>query len=165
MTRLERTWMTDIVSAFAPQGGEGLAPRPSEVDFVAVFQQMGRQATRKAAFGLRLAIWLVAFSPLLLGRGLRLFSHLRPIERSALLAQMLRHRVFAIRELTLLLKFVAAIALLGTESVRERSGYDLVQAPAADPAVDADTGIRHRLPVIREDDMVVMPEESPGELA
>lgn len=145
MTRFELGWAEDLLAAFAPSSGPGLAPIRGEVHYAAVFARMRREATPLAAIGLRLAIWLAALAPLWLWGRLRTASRLAPGERPELLRQLLRHRSFAVRELTTLLKLVAMMALLGSESVRARSGYDNVQSTAR-----VESGVRVRLPMLRE---------------
>jgi hypothetical protein len=95
------------------------------------------------AFGLRVAIWMVAFAPLWLHGRFATFSTLARRERTQLLSRLLVHRVLAVRELTTLLKLTAAMALLGTASVRARSGYDAVQSPAR-----TESAVRRQLPVL-----------------
>jgi hypothetical protein len=143
MTRLELRWAEDLLAAFAPAGGAGLAPQEGEVRYAAVLERMREQATPLAAVGLRLALWMAALSPLWLWGRLRTASRLTPGERPELLRQLLRHRSHAVRELTTLLKLVAMMALLGTESVRARSGYDNVQSQA-----QVESGVRVRLPLL-----------------
>lgn len=156
MSHPERSWTRAILAAFAPpeqasqQTGDParaacLYPRPGEVDYLRAFHRMSQAATRKAAFGLRVAVLLIGLSPMWLGRRLKLFTQLSMREQTEVLAQLLRHRLFAVRELTLLMKFVAAMALLGHDDVRTRSGYDRVQAPEL-----SESGVRHRLPLLTE---------------
>jgi len=144
MTRWERRWVTQLLGAFAPSGGPGLSPLPNEVDYENAFRRMLRQATPIAAIGMRLALWMAAFAPLWLWGRLTTVSKLAIEHRVELLCQLLAHRAFAVRELTLLLKLAATMALLGTPAVRARSGYDSVQATAA-----VETGARMKLPVVR----------------
>jgi hypothetical protein len=63
--------------------------------------------------------------------------------RTDLLRELLAHRAFVVRELVTLLKLSAAMALLGTPSVRARSGYDHVTA-----AAEVESGLRVRLPLL-----------------
>lgn len=128
MTAFERRWTAAVLEAFAPPGGPGLAPRPGEVDYVATFATLMRRTRPAAAWGLRLAIWLAALAPFWLRGRLHTVTGLTHEARARLLDELLRHRSFPVRELTLLLKVSAAMALLGTPSVRARSGYDHVQA-------------------------------------
>jgi hypothetical protein len=110
---------------------------------------MQRGVTPLASLGLRLALWMVVLSPLwLLGR-FATFSRLALRERTELLARLLRHTSGGVRELSLLLKFTAAVALLGTPSVRARSGYDNVKAPAPAQQQIAERTHRH-LPVVQK---------------
>lgn len=143
MTRWERRWAQHLLAAFAPSGGPGLAPLAGEVDYETAFMRMRRHATPLAALGLRVALWMAALAPLWLWGRLATISKLATPRRSELLRQLLAHRTFAVRELTLLLKLAATMALLGTPSVRARSGYDSVQA-----ATVVESGMRVKLPVI-----------------
>lgn len=143
MTALERRWAVDLLSAFAPVGGTGLAPLDGEVDYLGVLETMHRNATRLAALGLRAAIWLLALAPIWTGRSLRTISGLPRAARASLLAELLVHRTFAVRELSLLLKLCASMALLGTRSVRARSGYDDVHgSPANKSGMRRKPGVR-----------------------
>ena len=139
MTRLERRWAQALLESFAPVGGPGLAPLPGEVDYLGTFGALVRRARPRAAWGLRVAVWLAALAPLWLWGRLRTVTGLSRAARTALLEELLAHRSFPVRELALLLKLAAAMALLGTSSVRARSGYDHVQA-----GVDIESGLHPR---------------------
>ena len=142
MWGFERSWADAVLAAFAPitqtpaatdpersatPPPSLLAPRAGEVDYLAVFDEMRLRSAPIAAFGLRLAVWIVVFAPVWLRLRLGTLASLAPAERAALLDRLLRHRSRLLRELSLMLKLTAAIALLGSESVRARSGYDRVQ--------------------------------------
>jgi hypothetical protein len=141
MNRWEHNWAIEVLAAFAPASTETrrsvapssdspLTPREGEVDYVRVYRRLIAGSTPLAALGLRFALWMVALAPVwLLGR-FTTFSTLCRTERTELLSRLLRHTSLVVRELSLLLKFAAAVALLGTPSVRERSGYDKPQAIA-----------------------------------
>lgn len=125
MMAFERRWARHVLAAFAPQGGPGLSPTEGEVDYEGTFMCMLREATPLATLGLRLAVWMTAFAPFWLWGKLATINKLTNERRSQLLRELLRHRVFAVRELSLLLKLGASMALLGAPSVRGRSGYDV----------------------------------------
>jgi len=154
MMAFEKRWARQLLSAFAPSDGPGLAPMHGEVDYLRALSRMRREATPVAALGLRLAIWIAALAPLWLWGKLTTISRLATERRTELLRQLLTHRAFAVRELVTLLKLSAAMALLGTPSVRARSGYDHVQAVA-----DAESGLRvRRLPVMGAQQDVIGPQ-------
>jgi hypothetical protein len=146
MTRLEQDWTSDVLAAFIQEEAQGLTPLPGEVDYVKTFRRMRGGSTSLCAFGLRVAIWMVAFAPLWLHGRFATFSRLARRDRTQLLARLLAHKVFAVRELTNLLKLTAAMALLGTASVRARSGYDAVQSPAR-----TESAVRRQLPLVSAD--------------
>jgi hypothetical protein len=129
MMAFERRWARHVLAAFAPVGGPGLAPAPDEVDYESALRRMMRGASPLAAAGLRLAIWIAALAPIWLWGTVTTVTRLAAERRPELLRQLLGHRAFAIRELTLLLKLCAAMALLGTPSVRARSNYDVSAHP------------------------------------
>lgn len=143
MTRFEQDWTSDVLAAFTQEEAQGLTPLPGEVDYLRTFRRMCGGSTSLFAFGLRVAIWMVAFAPLWLHGRFATFSTLARRERTQLLSRLLVHRVLAVRELTTLLKLTAAMALLGTASVRARSGYDAVQSPAR-----TESAVRRQLPVL-----------------
>ena len=153
MTRFEQDWTSDVLAAFTQEEAQGLTPLPGEVDYVRAFRRMRGGATGFCSLGLRLAIWMVAFAPLWLHGRVATFSTLARRDRTQLLSRLLAHKNFAVRELTMLLKLTAAMALLGTASVRARSGYDAVQAPAR-----SESAVRRQLPLVS-----VEPESSPIE--
>jgi hypothetical protein len=120
----ERRWAQVILDSFAPPEGPGLAPRPGEVSTLGAFDKLRAGCSKPARLALRAAIWVVAFSPLwMLGRA-RSFPALPRSERLTLLAKLLEHRSFLVRETAFLLKTVACMGLLESEAVRKRSGYD-----------------------------------------
>jgi hypothetical protein len=131
VTRLERRWARALLESFAPVGGPGLAPREGEVEYLRALDDTLRRVRPTAAWGLRIAVWLAALAPIWAWGRFGTVLSLARERRAALLGELLRHRSFAVRELVLLLKFVACVALLGTESVRTRSRYDDAQAQAA----------------------------------
>jgi len=125
MFSFERRWVGVVLASFAPAEGPGLAPRPHEaVDYFAAFETLRTRSTRIAGLGLRAALWLVVLSPWWLGRSLSVLTGLPQAARLTLLAELLEHRVFAVREAVFLLKLTACLALLGHADVRARSGYD-----------------------------------------
>lgn len=124
MLAFEKKWARDVLGGFAPVGGPGFAPRPGEVDYGDAAQRMMRATTRRAAFGLRIALWIAVWAPLwLLGR-LETFSALSLEKRSEVLRRLLSHRLYVVRELTLFLKMTACMALFGLPALRQRSRYD-----------------------------------------
>jgi hypothetical protein len=152
MTRWEHIWAVEVLAAFAPAStatrisistDSSLTPHEGEVDYLRVYRRLLAGSTPLAALGLRFALLMVVLAPIwLLGRFMT-FSTLARAERTELLSRLLRHTSLVVRELSLLLKFAAAVALLGTPSVRERSGYD---APPATAHVALES-VRRALPV------------------
>jgi hypothetical protein len=151
LTPLERRWAGDLLRAFAPETTEdGLAPLPGEVDYLATFDRMRVRATKLAALGLRAAVWLLALTPLWQRGRFATLSALPVQARADKLAELLTHRVFVVRELALLLKLCAAMALFASPAVRARSAYDDVHG-----APTNQSGLRRKpaaLVVLHDDD-------------
>lgn len=124
MLACEQRWVRAILGSFAPEGTEGLSPRPGEVDYVAAFAAFLVGAAPLARIGLRLALWLVALSPVFMRRGFTTFLGVAEPERPRLLAELLDHPAYPVREGTFLLKTVACLALFRSDAVRARSRYD-----------------------------------------
>ncbi len=123
MTGVEQGWTRLVLSCFAGSG-TGFTVEEGEVDYLAGAQRFLSAASDKAGLGLRVAIVMVMTAPVwMLGR-LTSLRGLSREERSALLDRMLSHRVFFVRELCLLLKLVACMAIFRSPAARARSGFD-----------------------------------------
>ena len=120
----ERRWAQAIMEAFAPVGGEGLAPKSGEVDYVGWLETVIANATPLAAVGVRGALYAINGAPLVLERRRVQFSSLPLEERTRMLDSILSSEDFALRELALLLKIQASAALFASSAVRARSNYD-----------------------------------------
>lgn len=124
MTRWEQAWAEAVLAAFVVERSPGLNVSQGEVDYLSALGRMRERGTAVAALGLRAAIWMAATAPLWFFGRFVMFGTLAGAERTELLSRLLTHHSFAVRELTMLLKLTAAMALLGTASVRARSHYD-----------------------------------------
>jgi len=122
---MERRWAQSVLGGFAPHGtaADGgddlLSPREGEVDFGRTMELMMRASSPMAALGMRLALWMVVFWPLP-----RTFPLLPVEQRTQLLRRLLAHRLFAVRELVLLLKLCASMALFSVLAIRDRSNFE-----------------------------------------
>lgn len=143
MLGFERRWAQALLEAFAPPESRGLSPEPQEVDYVAGFRRMLDSFTPRASLGLRAALWISALAPVWMQGRPRSVARLPMAGRTELLRKLLEHRSFLVRELAFLLKTSASFALMGTPSVRARSGYDRGVTPVWEDA----SGSRTRLPV------------------
>jgi len=125
----ERRWAQAALEGFAPPSSPGLAPRPGEVDYFVAIEGMMRGSTGLASWGLRFTIWMVAFAPAWLCGSFRTIASLPIDDRASLLDRMLQHRVYLVRELTLLLKLTACFAMFASAALRSRSAYDRRSRP------------------------------------
>lgn len=150
MLSFERQWAIAVLEGFAPVEGPGLAPREGEVDYLTTIQKMMRASTAKAAFGLRVALWIVAFSPVWLFGRLRTVGALSREHRAELLGRLLAHRNFLVRELTLLLKLSACMAMFARPALRARSRYDRPAGLDYDGVEESGERPKMRLPVVED---------------
>ncbi|MBX3273352.1 MAG: hypothetical protein KF729_24020 [Sandaracinaceae bacterium] len=123
-------WAAVVMSGFVVAGGPGLAVAPGEIDWLGGTRDFLERASAKGRLGVRVGLLLAMSAPLWCWGRLTTAARLSPEERARLLAELLSHRVFFVRELMLLLKLVACMALLRPAAVRARTGYDR-PAPAA----------------------------------
>lgn len=121
MLAIERDWTRVVLSSFA---GSREGFRAEGVDYFYAAKRFMEAGSQKAAIGLRFAVFLATTAPLWMWGKLRTLKSFSPEERSRLMDEMLRHRVFFVRELCLLLKLVACMAIFRSSEARARSGYD-----------------------------------------
>jgi|GEM_PF-1184635 len=146
LTRLETFWASLVLPSFAgasfAEGEAGFTIGPTEVDYLEGLRRFMAKASDKACLGIRFAFLLAITTPMWLGGRMKGFASLTPTERSELLDRMSRHRIFFVRELCLLLKLIACLAIFRTPGTRERTDYD-----GPEPARRA-AGMRRSLPVL-----------------
>jgi hypothetical protein len=127
LTALERRWVEGIMEGFAPPGSgdaDHLGPEQGEADYAGTFEELNGCGGPKVAYGVRAAAMLIATSPIWAKAKPALIHQLTTAERVALLEDLLGHRLQIVRELTLLMKVQASMALLREPTIRARSGYD-----------------------------------------
>lgn len=123
MIAVEQRWTRLVLSSFAGSSA-GFTVREDEVDYLAGAQRFMSAASEKACLGLRLAVVLVMTAPLWLWGRFTSLASLAPEERSRLMDELSHHRFFPVRELCLLLKLVACMAIFRSPAARARSGFD-----------------------------------------
>ena len=148
MLALEQRWVVAVLEGFAPTEGPGLAPPTGEVPYLATMQKMMRASTAKAALGLRLGLWIAALAPVWLFGKMRTMASLPQAHRAELLARLLAHRSFIVRELTLLLKLSACMAMFSRPALRERSHYDRAEGLDYDTVGESGERPKVRLAVV-----------------
>jgi hypothetical protein len=123
LTSLETFWARNVLSSFTG-ASTGFTVEAGEVDYVEGLRRFMATASDKACLGIRVAFLLVVTSPLwAMGRFAR-FSRLSATDRAALMDRLLSHRFFFVRELCLLLKLIACMAIFRVEGTRARTSYD-----------------------------------------
>lgn len=138
LTPLDSFWARHVLSSFTG-ARVGFTVADGEVDWAAGLARFMATASDKARLGIRVAFLIVVTAPVwALGRFSR-FSRLSPDDRAALLDRLLAHRFFFVRELCLLLKLIACLAIFRSGEARARTGYDPAEAPS-----------KRRLPVVTE---------------
>jgi hypothetical protein len=127
LTRLEHRWAEAAMGAIFPGSTEcGLRDiRGMNVD--GFLRQLMRSVPLQAAFGLRMAVWLVALAPLfVLGRFATIVG-LGTAERERVVSALVVSKSYVVRSLVLILKTMGALLYAGDAGVRARM---FVPAPA-----------------------------------
>ena len=134
MSGIELRWASIVLAGFA-SGRGSFALGEGEVDYASALRRFTGAASDKARLGLRVAVLLAMTAPLWMWGRLRSLSSCAPEERGRVLDEMLRHRIYFVRELCLLLKLVACMAIFRGDAPRARTNYDRppVVAAAAAP--------------------------------
>ncbi len=76
----------------------------------------------QAALVLRLAVWVVLFSPLLVGKGPRLFTGLSEKDQEEVMRRLSVHRIYYLRELSMLWKAYGGMGYGGDPRVQALLG-------------------------------------------
>lgn len=149
MAWIEETWAPVVLSSFAGSS-RGFVVHDTEVEWLASTRRFMSAASDKANLGLRVAFAIAMTAPLWMSLRFRTLRGLTPEERSRVMERLLVHPIFFVRELTLLLKLVACMAIFRSAAARARTDYDR-------PLVEA-TGTRKRA-------LAIVPASAPPSFA
>lgn len=125
MRAIEKQWANAVLSGFlvGELGGEhGAAPPLHDVDYSSGIQSLIEHGNPIAAAGVRMALATIVASPLWHWGQRRTMVEMSPEERCAILAELVDHQLFAVRELAILMKIQAAMALFKSPAMRKWSG-------------------------------------------
>ena len=110
---------------------DGLTPGAADLPMAAFLDDFLRHAPWRICAVLRLATWVVEFSPILLLQRPLPFTKLGQAEREASLARLGASPLHLVRELPLLLKMVACMGFCGHPEARRQIGIPTAgEAPA-----------------------------------
>jgi hypothetical protein len=120
LTRFENRWAEAAIGTIFPGSREDGFADIRAMDVPGFLYKVMRTVPFQAAFGLRLAIWIVALAPLLvLGRFATIAGLALP-EREAVVARLVASKAYAIRSLVMILKTMGALLYAGDDGVRAR---------------------------------------------
>jgi hypothetical protein len=120
LTQWEGRWAEAAIGAIFPGSREEGFADIRVMDVPGFLQRVVRTIPFKAAFGLRVAIWLVALAPLFLLRRFATIAGLAIEEREAVVARLVVSKTYAVRSLVMILKTMGALLYAGDDSVRAR---------------------------------------------
>lgn len=125
LSSIERALAPVVLSSFAPLAlPSGFSVGVGEVDWTSGLDRFLAQASDKARLGIAVAMVAFFFAPLFtLGRFCTLAKATLE-ERAVAMERLLDHRILLVREMALLVKLVACMAMFRVSSLRERTGYD-----------------------------------------
>ena len=125
LSAFERSLSVVVLSSFAPLSvANGLSIRDGEVDWVGGLEKFMSSATQKARLGIRVSMLFFFAAPFVVLGRFRTLASSSIEERAELMGRLLSHRVAIVRELALLIKLCACMAMFRVGSLRERSGFD-----------------------------------------
>jgi hypothetical protein len=124
VTGFERRWVQTIARALVPP--DALDGALDGIDVGARYDEELRSSPWTAALVLRLAVWATWLSPMWLRARPQTFGGLDEAARVALLERLLKHRVYPVRMMMMVLKLTLCQLLLGdTATLAQLGAYDL----------------------------------------
>lgn len=129
LAAFECRWAEAVFGAIFPGSAEEGLAGIGTMNVVVFLSDVMRNLPRRAALGMRLAIWLVSLSPLILIGRLALFAGLTAADRERVLQRLATSPRYGLRSLILLLKTIGALLYASDDRVRAR--MQRVSAPLA----------------------------------
>jgi hypothetical protein len=129
LTQWENRWAEAAIGAIFPGSREEGFADIRGMDVPGFLHRVVGSVPLRVAFGLRLAIWMVALAPLIVLRRFATIAGLAFEEREAVVARLVASPTYAVRQLVMILKTMGALLYAADDSVRAR-----MQKPALAPA-------------------------------
>ena len=147
LSRTELTWARDAFEAIFPPHAGG-APGIGKMNVEAYLVDTFARIPAEPAIGLRLAIWIVALAPIFVLGRIRTIHGLSGSDRQRVLTKLTMNPVYAVRQLVIALKAVAALLYAGDTGVRAALAQPaavtlpLTRKPSKTPSVPPPAGGR-----------------------
>lgn len=119
LTGIERDWAHTALTTIFPSDVHPRVRGADVIDCGAALEAVCRSVPARVALGLRLAVWLLAFSPLLLMVRFTTLPHLDAEAREKVVLRLLSSKIYFVRQLALLLKAFGALMFVAAPGVRE----------------------------------------------
>jgi hypothetical protein len=120
LARFEQRWAEAAMGAIFPGSTDSGLRDIRAMDVQGFLRQLMGCVPFKTALGVRVAIWLVALTPLLVLGRLATVAGLTQADRERLVERLAANRVYAIRSFVLILKTMGALLYAGDDAVRAR---------------------------------------------
>jgi hypothetical protein len=130
LTQFENRWAEAALGAIFPGSREEGLRDIRAMDVPGFLSRVMHTVPFQAAFGLRVAIWLVALAPLFVLGRFATIARLALPEQEGVVARLVASPRYLIRSLVMILKTMGALLYAGDDGVRAR-----MQTPAARPSL------------------------------
>lgn len=124
LTRLERSWLPVLFSAFVDPDAPGVATTHDAVRFEQAIGVILKAASFKGALGWRAGALMLMLSPLLLGGRFATLGGVSLAERNELAAKAVVHPFLILRGLSMFVKVTIGMTLFRDAQMRAASNYD-----------------------------------------
>jgi hypothetical protein len=119
LSRVELRWARAAFECIFPSNAcRELPIGIALLDIEGFLADVRTRAPAEAALGLRIAIWIVGLAPIFVLGRLATIASLAVDDRERVLRALLANRIYAIRQLVVLLKAIGALLYAGAEPVR-----------------------------------------------
>lgn len=134
----ERRWRDALLAAMIPASAlDSEQPGLEAVDTEPFWNEMERAAPPLLRLGLRFAVWVLTWAPLLLIGRAHSFRRLAGPEQDRVLERAASSRFYLLRQLVMMLKAMACFAYFRVPTARRRFAPNDEVQPAAPPQVEA----------------------------
>jgi hypothetical protein len=135
LTRFEHRWAQATLRAMFPGSRDEGFVDIADMDVHGYLVEVMRSLPFKARLGLRAAVWLVAFAPLVVLGRLATIRRLAPADAERVVATLCASPSYAVRSLVMLLKTFGALLYAGDDGVRARLRPAVATTPATSMTV------------------------------